>query len=141
MYTVRLPKSDFTADQLIEALTKSRGFILAAKKYLYNVYGIKTGQSTIKNWIKEWGMEEWLDEIRRSLVEDCLNKTFAKGVAEGDNACLFWVLEKYSHHIDFLGGKDTETESKKGWREILDHVKRPSESNTKTEPDREHRAP
>jgi len=133
--------NEFTADQLIEALTKTRGFVLAAKKYLLNVYGVETGVRTIKICIERWGMQEWLDEIRKSLVEDCLNKTFAKGIADGDNHCLFWVLEKYAHHIDFLDGKDAETESKKGWRELLDHVKRPTESDTKTQPDREHSTP
>ena len=136
----RLPNSDFTCDQLIEALSKSRGFILAAKKYLMHTYGIKTGYSTIKTCIKNWGMDDWLDEVRKSLVEDCLNKTFAKGVAEGDNHCLMWVLEKYGHHIDFLDGKDTETESKKGWRELLEREKH-SEPDTATKPDREHSAP
>jgi len=134
----RLPNSDFTADQLIEALTHSRGFILSAKKYLLKVYGITTGYSTIKTCIKNWEMGDWLDEIRKSLVEDCLNKTFAKGVADGDNHCIFWILEKYGHHVDFLDGKDTETESKKGWRELLDYQKRPPESDTETQPDREH---
>ena len=134
----RLPNSDFTAEQLIEALTKSRGFILSAKKYLQSVFGIKTSYSTIKNWIIHWGMQEWLDEIRKSLVEDCLNKTFAKGVADGDNHCIFWILEKYGHHIDFLDGKDEESESKKGWRELLEHAKQPAESNTDTKLDGEH---
>jgi len=134
----RLPNSDFTAEQLIEALSKSRGFILAAKKYLLSVYGIKTGYSTIKTCIRNWEMQDWLDEVRKSLVEDCLSKTFAKSVADGDNHCLMWVLAKYGHHVDFLDGKDIESESKKGWRELLDHVKRPTESNTGTEPEREH---
>lgn len=134
----RLPNADFTPEQLIDALEKSRGFILAAKKYLLKVYGIKTGYSTIQSWIKHWDMQDWLDEIRKSLVEDCLNKTFAKGVAEGDNHCIFWILEKYGHHVDFLDGKDAETESKKGWRELLEQQKRFIESDTEKKPEGEH---
>lgn len=83
-------------------------------------------------------MQDWLDEVRKSLVEDCLSKTFAKGVAQGDNNCLAWVLEKYGHHVDFLDGKDVETESKKGWKELLTHVKRPIESDTGTQFEGEH---
>lgn len=134
----RLPNPQFTCEQLIEALEKSRGFILASQKYLLKVYGIKTGYSTIKSCIRMWDMQDWIDDIRKSLVEDCLAKTFHKGIAEGDNHCIFWVLDKYAHHIDFLDGKDTDQESKKGWRELLDHVKRPAESDTETQLDREY---
>ena len=137
----RIPNADFTAEQLIEALQVSRGFILAAKKYLLKTYDIKTGYSTIKTCIKQWGMEEWLDEIRQSLVEDCLAKTFAKAIAQGDNHCIFWVLDKYAHHIDFIDGRETEQESKKGWRELLDYVKRPLEPETAEQLDREHSTP
>lgn len=137
----RVHNADFTAEQLIEALTKSRGFILAAKKYLLHTYGIKTGYSTIKTCIRDWNMQDWLDEVRKSLVEDCLNKTFAKGVADGDNHCIFWILDKYGHHIDFLGSKDGETESKKGWKELLHHAKGTTEPDTETQSDREHSTP
>jgi hypothetical protein len=134
----RIPDPNFTFEQLVEALEKSRGFILAAKKYLFKVYNIQAGYRTIKSCVRMWGMEEWLDDIRKSLVEDCLSKTFAKGIAEGDNHCIFWVLEKYGHHLDFLDGIETEQESKKGWRELLGHVKGTPESNTETKLDREH---
>lgn len=137
----RQPNADFSAEQLIEALEASRGFILAAKKYLKKTYDIDTNYSTIKNWIRVWDMHEWLDEIRQKLVEDCLNKTFAKAIAEGDNQCIFWVLGKYSQHIDFLDGKDDEQESKKGWKELLEHVKRPTESDTETQLDGEYSTP
>lgn len=129
----RFPNADFTADQLIEALTKTRGFILAAKKYLQSEYGIKTSYMTIKNSIKRWDMQDWLDEIRTSLVEDCLSKTFAKGIAAGDNHCLMWALDKYGHHLDFLDGKDVETESKKGWKELLQIAKGTTEPDTSTQ--------
>lgn len=134
----RLPKPNFTCEQLIEALEKSRGFVLAAQKYLFKTYDIQASYNTMKSCIKMWDMQDWLDDIRKSLVEDCLSKTFHKGIANGDNHCIFWVLEKYGHHVDFLDGKETEQESKKGWRELLDHVKGTPESNTETELDREY---
>lgn len=129
----RLVEEDFTCEQLIEALSKSRGFILSAKKYLEHTYGIRTSFKRIKTKIKLWEMQDWLDDIRKSLVEDCLSKTFAKAVAQGDNTCLGWIIEKYGHHVDFLDGKDVETESKKGWKELLQIVKGTTESDTSTQ--------
>jgi hypothetical protein len=123
---------DLTPEMLIEALEKNKGFILAAVKHIKSVYGISISYSTVKSRINEWGMEDWLNDIRTSLVEDCMRRTFHKGIEKGDNHCIFWVLEKYGHHIDFLSGKDTETESKKGWKELLQHVKI-TESNTEEE--------
>jgi len=131
----RIANPNFTCEQLIEALEKTRGFVLSAQKYLLKTYGIKASYHTMKTMIRDWGMEDWLDEIRKSLVEDCLNKTFAKGIQDGDNHCIFWVLEKYGHHADFLGGIDAETESKKGWKELLSHVKGSPKSNTEAQPD------
>lgn len=130
--------TELTHEHLTEALMETKGFILSAQKYLKKKYGYRPDTGTIKKRIEEWGMHEWLEDIRKSLVEDCLQKTFHKGIAQGDNHCIFWVLEKYGHHVDFLGGKDTETESKKGWRELLAYVKRDIESDPETLSDREH---
>ncbi len=131
----RIAEPNFTCEQLIEALEKNRGFVLAAQKYLLRTYGIKASYNTMKTMIRNWGMKDWLAEIRKSLVEDCLNKTFAKGIQEGDNHCIFWVLEKYAHHVDFLDAVDAEQESKKGWKEILLNVKRNTEPDTETKSD------
>jgi hypothetical protein len=129
---------ELKCEQLIEALTKTRGFILAAKKYLSITYRIEIGCETIKKRIALWGMQDWLDELRKSLVEDCLQKTFSKGIAEGDNHCLMWVLDKFGHHTDFLDGKDTETQAKKGWKELLDYVKADIKSDTEAKSSGEH---
>lgn len=125
---------NLTYEHLVEALESTRGFILAAKKYIEKTWGYSVGYSTIKSRIIEWGMEDWLDDIRKSLVEDCLARTFHNGIKNGDNTCLSWVLKTYGHHVDFLGGIDTETESKKGWRELLEYVKGNTKSNTEEKP-------
>jgi len=129
--------ANFTSEQLIEALEKTRGFILSAQKYLLKSYGIKASYHTIRTKIREWGFEDWIEELRKSLVEDCMSKAFHKAIQQGDNSCLFWVLEKYSHQIDFLKPKleDTETESKKGWKILLSHVKGTTESDTEKKSD------
>jgi hypothetical protein len=61
-------------------------------------------------------------------------KTFAKAIDEGDKSCLFWVLEKYGHHADFLGIQQLNTDSEKGWEKILSNVKQTvTESDTEEE--------
>jgi len=65
-------------------------------------WGYDIGTKTIKSKIQMEGLDEWLDDIRKSLVEDCMKKTFLKGIQDGDNHCLFWVLNHYKQHIDFL---------------------------------------
>jgi hypothetical protein len=123
-------KYDLTYEQLSEALIKSKGFVLAAVKILNIEYGIDVSHSVVRARIKEWGMEHWIDELRKSLVESCLARTFHKAIQEGDNHCIFWVLQKYAHHVDFLGSKETESESKKGWKEILGVLKGSFKSET-----------
>jgi hypothetical protein len=124
---------ELTFEHLVEALIESRGFVLGAKKYIKKKFSYDVGYAIIKSRINEWGMQEWLDDLRRSLVEDCMKKAFHKGISEGDNHCIFWVLEKYGHHVDFLDGKDSETESKKGWKVLLDYIKTAPESEANTE--------
>ncbi len=122
-----------TYDHLVEALTETRGFIYAAKKYIKRKFDYDVCYQTINSRIKEWEMQDWLDDQRKSLVEDCMQKAFHKGIADGDNHCLFWVMDKYGHHVNFLDGKDSETESKKGWKVLLDYIKNAPESETNTE--------
>ncbi len=112
-----------TVEPLIEALEHSRGFIGATQKYIKKRWNFEVPLSTIRNKIREMNCEEWLTDIRKGLAEDCLRKTILKGVQDGDTSCLFWVLNRYGHHVDFLDTQDSETESKKGWKDILDHVK------------------
>lgn len=119
-----------TPEHLIEAFEKSKGFILGAKKYIKYTFGYDVAYKTIKSRIHEWGMQDWIDDIRKELVENCMQRTFAKAIQDGDNHCIFWVLEKYGHHIDFLDSKETETQSKKGWKELLDYVKADLKSDT-----------
>src|SRR6187401_1265205 len=104
--------ANFTCEQLIESLERTKGFVLSAQKYLRNTYGIDASYYTMRSKIKEWDMVDWVDEIRKGLVEECMAKTFYKAIQEGDNHCIFWVLDKYQHHVDFLDSKDTETESR-----------------------------
>ena len=123
-----------TVEQLIEALEANKGFILASQRYIKKKYGFEPNTHTVKKKIKEWGLTEWLYDIRTELVENCMQRAFHKGIAEGDNHCIFWTLEKYGHHVDFLDGKDTETESKKGWRELLEYVKGNTEPKADQKP-------
>jgi len=129
---------DLTFEHLSKALIETRGFVLAAKRYIKKEFGYDVDYSTIKNRISEWGMQEWLDDLRRSLVEDCMQKAFHKGIADGDNHCIFWALEKYDHHVDFLDGKDSETASKKGWKVLLEYVKTTPESETSLQSKEQH---
>lgn len=114
---------ELKVEHLTEALEKNKGFILASKRYIKKTYGYDVSFATLKSRIMEWGLDEWLLDIRKELAEDCLNRAFHKGIAEGDNHCIFWVLDRYGHHVDFLDSRDTETESKKGWKELLTYVK------------------
>ena len=104
----RSPNPKFDVNHLIEALQETRGFVLAAQKYISKKWGYKISKDAIKTAIRDNGMEEWLDDIRKSLVEDCMTKTFAKAIKEGDNACMFWVLGKYKQHIDFLEASEND---------------------------------
>jgi len=112
-----------TSEMLIEALEKSQGFIHHAREYIFQKTGYRPSRHIIKSRIKEWGMEDYLYDMRTSLVETCKRKAFHKAVADGDNTCLFWILNRYGHHLDFLDGIDSETESKRGWKTLLEHVK------------------
>lgn len=122
--------TELTHEQLSEALIKTKGFVLAAVKLLNHEYGVDVSHSVVRSRIKEWGMEYMIDDLRKSLVENCLSRTFHKAIQEGDNHCIFWVLQKYGHHVEFLGSKDSETESKKGWKEILNVLKGSFKSET-----------
>lgn len=129
-----MKKHDLVVEDLIEALTKTQGFLHAAKRYLKKHKNCDLCYNALKKRVKEWGLEEWLKDMRTSLAEDCLQKAFHKGISEGDNHCIFWVLERYGHHVDFLDSKDTETESKKGWRELLEYVKEAPKPETIRQP-------
>src|ERR1044072_9793297 len=98
-------KTDLTPEMLSGALEESKGFVLAALKALRKEYELDISYSLIKSRSKEWGMEEWLEDLRKGLVEDCMNRVFYKGIQKLDNHCIFWVLEKYGHHVDFLGDR------------------------------------
>ncbi len=124
---------DLSPELLIEALEKSQGFINHARKYIFQKTGHTPSRSTIKSRIKQWGMEEFVEDIRVSLVETCKRKAFYKAVEDGDNHCLFWVINRYGHHVDFLDAIDAETESKRGWKTLLEHVKT-TEPQANTQP-------
>jgi len=121
---------DLTPELLIEALEENQGFVLSSIKWLKAEKNWNTSYKKVKTRIADWGMEDWLYDLRSSLAERCMKRVFYKGCAEGDNHCLFWVLHKYGHHVDFLDSADTQTESMKGWKELLDYVKATPESET-----------
>ncbi len=125
---------ELTPELLIEALEENHGFVLSSIKWLQHEKNCKTSYKVVKNRIENWGMSDWLYDIRSSLAERCMKKVFHKGCAEGDNHCLFWVLHKYGHHVDFLDSADTQTESMKGWKELLDYVKATPESEADIQP-------
>ena len=93
---------NYNYEHIVEALYECKGFILASLRYIDVKWGYKLTREVLNAIILENGMKEWLDDIRRSLVEDTLSTVIKKGVREGDNACLFWVLGKYKQHVDFL---------------------------------------
>lgn len=115
--------ADFSAEELIEALEQCQGFIETARKLLEKKKGGKISTHKIKNRIELWGMKEWLAELRKELVAKCMRKAFHKAAVEGDNTCMFWAINKYGHHVDFLEGVDSNTESQRGWKVLLDYVK------------------
>lgn len=134
-------KTELTFEALAEALIESSAFISQTRKILLKKHNIDVGRDLILNRIKEWEMGEFVDDIRRGLVETTLSRTFQKAIQEGDNTCMFWVLNKYGHHADFLSSAETDTESKRGWRVLLEHVKATIEPETGEESSREHSSP
>jgi len=98
------PKLDANFDlyHLIEALSKCHGLVLTSSKYIEKKWGYKISPNTIRTVMKNEGMDDFLDDIRKGSVELCLRKTFDKGIADGDNHCLFYILNQYKQHLDFL---------------------------------------
>ena len=117
---------DLTFDEIRDAVVAAHGIYGSACKYVQSMYGICIQRKELVKYIQDWGLEEYIDSIRKQAVEGALHRTIAKGIEEGDNAALFWFLNKYGHHADFLapqGGE--EGESKDGWKQILQAVRSP----------------
>lgn len=102
-----------TAEQLIEALTYSRGLISPARFYLIEKYKFTLDRGTMQKRIKEWGMEDWISDLQKDLVEDCLSRRFMKALEDGDSAANAWVVAKYGHHASFLKMKEDEDPEQK----------------------------
>lgn len=123
--TLKLNNPQITVELLTEVLAETNGMLNTATKILKEKHAIGVSSKTLVKYIDLWGMQEWIEDMRSSIVEDCFNKTYMKGLVEGDNQCLFWVLDRYGHHLKFLERNDVQTESRKGWKEILERVKEP----------------
>jgi len=93
---------NYNPDQLIEALDRSKGFILEARRYIKKKWGYNLSRRLIEAKIKSEGMEEWLADVRCGIIEDCMRKVIYKALHEGDSKSLIWLLEKFGQHINFL---------------------------------------
>lgn len=114
-----------TCEMLVDAFIESNGLIHKAKKLLQRDHNIQVSVAEIKRAVTAWGMEDFLQEIRSGMVESCFDTTYNKALG-GDNQSLFYIQEKFGHHLDFLPEKESsDTDSHKGWKEILENIKRP----------------
>ena len=97
---------EYKVDHLIEALDKCRCFTAQAQRYIKAKWGYYMHTATISRLIREEGIEEWVNDVRRELVEDSMTKVFRKAIQDGDNQCLMWIMNKYKQHVDFLEAKE-----------------------------------
>jgi hypothetical protein len=125
--------SPLTQDHLCEALYECKGFLHASKKYIKEKWGYSVDTETMKRRIELLGLQGWLDDIRKDLVEQCFRKTYAKAVEDGDKQCMFWILDKYGHYVNFLEPMKEKADSEKGWKVILQRVKQNIEPDTEEE--------
>ena len=126
----------FELEHLIEALEKTRGLINSAQRYMKNKWGYTISIEAIHTQIKKEDMQDWLNDIRKLLVEDCMSKTMYKAIQGGDNTCLMWVLDRYKHHIDFLAEKKEDaTDKEKGdIVEFMNEQKRADRGDSASKP-------
>lgn len=123
---------DLFPEQLIEAMEASHGIIGSATKYIQSTWGCKISYSALKKQLEEWQMSDWIVELRKSAVEKCINKTLSKGIDEGDNACLFKMIDKYGSCAEFLSDNNSINNSvMPKCAEILEVVNKINESNKK----------
>jgi len=104
--TKRQLPDEYKVEHLMEALERCRCFVAQSQKYIKAKWGYYMSTQTINRLIREEGIDEWVNDVRRELVEDSMTKVFKKAIHDGDNQCLMWVLNKYKHHIDFLEPKE-----------------------------------
>lgn len=98
-----------TIEQLKEGLTFSRGLISPARRYLLEKYGGTLDRDVIQNRIKQWDLQEWVNDLHKDLVEDCLGKKFMASLEDGNSLANTWVLSKYGHHAHFLKMREDES--------------------------------
>jgi len=117
--------NDISFEMLVEALEHSQGFFCHAQSFLKKKYNHDISHATMKHRVKMFDLTDWVEDLRRKNVEIALKKTYKKALEDGDNQCLQWILNRWMHHVDYLEEKTTtEPESKKGWKEILEVLKR-----------------
>lgn len=109
-------KTDYvTAEELIEAIQACYGIIGSVIQYLQEHFNKKTYRRYLKERIKEWDLSELLDESRKNGVEKCLRTMFSKGIDEGSEKAMMWMLDRYGQHCDFLDEREESgLESSKG---------------------------
>ena len=127
----RHPHLEF--EHVRDALIEAKGFIYEAIRIIKKRHGYDVAHQTIRDRIKEWDLEDWLNDLRKTLTEDCLRRAYAQGIAEGDKHCIFWVLNKWGHLLDWLPEKEEENVSKKGWETLLDYAKGMAEPDPNSE--------
>jgi len=115
--------SELSSEMLIEALMQNQGFLQATQSYIAKKWQLHFTTVTLKKCIIRFGLTEYVNELRTKVVEDCYRKTYVKAVQDGDNTALQFYLDKYGHHVDFLGSKDDETKMKGNVKEILESIK------------------
>lgn len=122
-----------TEEILVESLVENNGMYHATVRSIRQKHDIPITMDHLKRHITLWGMEDFVHEIRAGMVENCFSKTYEKGVQKGDNQCLFYVMDKFGHHLEFLPEREIETESNKGWQNILGIIKDSSEPEAASE--------
>jgi len=113
---------DLTIPNLMEALQHNHGFLLASQQYIAKKWNLHYSDKILKKMIKDFGLTDFINQIRSKIVEDCYRKTYLKGVQEGDATSLQWYLNRYGHHVDFLDTVDGESDSKRDTKSILERI-------------------
>ncbi len=115
--------NDLSITDLMEALSQSQGFIVSTQSYIMKKWGLNYPSTILTKMIKKYNLVDYVNQLRKKMVEDCYRKTYAKGVQEGDTICMQWYLNRYGHHVDFLDTAEGETDSKRDTKGILERIK------------------
>lgn len=113
---------DVSHEQVQEALEVTHGLIQPACQYIFKTWGIKIAPSTIEHRIKLWGMEDYVYDLRRRVLEKVLNRRIENAI-RGDNFAAQWLLEKFGHHVNWLKPREEMANKDQGTViAVIDHM-------------------